>query len=151
MDKVELLDIVAPLAPPPAPPLYGWIALGIGVLILLIGSFLFLMWRRRRAQRAALAQLKRTAHALRYQRIDTRTAAFQTGAAVRRLLLSSRSQASADWADFSQALDRARYARQMPGAIKSRSVTERSSCQSKATRAFDATRSRYLCIPSLWN
>ena len=125
MDKVELVDIVAPFAPPPAPPPYGWITLGIGVLILLIGSFLFLMWRRRRVQRAALAQLKRTAHALRYQRIDARTAAFQTGAAVRRLLLSSGSQASADWADFSQALDRARYAPQTPGTDTTAQLLER--------------------------
>lgn len=125
MDKVELVDIVAPFAPPPAPPPYGWIALGIGVLILLIGGFLFLLWRRRRVQRTAFAQLKRTAHALRYQRIDARTAAFQTGAAVRRFLLSSRSQVSADWADFSQALDQARYAPQTPGADTIAQLLER--------------------------
>lgn len=94
MDKIELLDIVAPLAPPPAPPPYGWIALGIAALVLLIGGLFYLVWRRCRVRRTALAQLKRTAHALRYQRVDARTAAFQIGSAVRGIFHHPQSQVS---------------------------------------------------------
>lgn len=114
MDKLELLDIVAPLAPPPAPPPYGWIALGVVLAIVIIGGVLYLGWRRSRDRRAALAQLKRTAHALRQQRVDPRTAAFQTGSALRCVFRTPPGQASGDWAHFLNALDQARFAPQMP-------------------------------------
>ena len=29
-----LVDIIAPMLPPPAPPPYGWIALGLGIALL---------------------------------------------------------------------------------------------------------------------
>lgn len=116
MDKLELLDIVAPLAPPPAPPPYGWIALGVVLALLIVGGLLYLGWRRSRSRRVALAQLRRTAHALRHQRIDPRTAAFQTGLALRRIFRTPPSQVSGDWAHFSNALDRARYASSIPSA-----------------------------------
>lgn len=125
MDKIALLDIVAPLKPPPAPPPYGWIALGVGVLIVLIGGLLYLAWRRRRVQRTALAQLKRTAHALRYQRVDARTAAFQIGSAVRRIFHNTKNSVSPDWADFSRALDQARFAPRTPSADTSAQLLER--------------------------
>ncbi len=125
MDKLALLDIVAPLAPPPAPPPYGWMALGIISAILIIGGVLYLGWRRSRDRRAALAQLKRTAHALHQQRVDPRTAAFQIGSALRRVFGTPPSQVSGDWAHFSNALDRARFAPQMPAAHTSAQLLAR--------------------------
>lgn len=117
MDKQALLDIVAPLAPPPAPPPYGWIALGVGCALLIVAGLLYLRWRRNRERRLARAQLKHTAHALRQQRIDPRTAAFQIGSVLRRVFpRTSRDRSSGDWANFSTALDQARYASQMPSA-----------------------------------
>lgn len=125
MDKIELLDIVAPLAPPPAPPPYGWIAPGAVLAILIIAGVVYLGWRRSRDRRAALAQLKRTAHALRQQRVDPRTAAFQTGSALRRVFRTPPSQVPGDWAHFSNALDRARFAPQMPTAHTSAQLLAR--------------------------
>lgn len=125
MDKQELLDIVAPLAPPPAPPPYGWIALGIGLVVLLLGGLLYFFWRRNRDRRAALAQLKRTAHALRYQRIDARSAAFQTGSALRGIPGSLSRHASTDWESFFRALDQARFAPYMPSVDTSAQLIER--------------------------
>lgn len=125
MDKIELLDIVAPLAPPPAPPPYGWIALGIAALVLLIGGLFYLVWRRCRVRRTALAQLKRTAHALRYQRVDARTAAFQIGSAVRGISHHPQSQVFPDWSDFLRALDRARFAPRVPSVDTSTQLLER--------------------------
>jgi len=125
MDKLELLDIVGPLAPPPAPPPYGWIALGVLWVLMLVGGLLYLGWRRSRDRRAALAQLKRTAHALRHQRVDPRTAAFQTGSALRRVVRTPPTKISGDWADFLNALDHARYAPQMPSAHISTQLLER--------------------------
>lgn len=125
MDKLELLDIVAPLAPPLAPPSYGWIALGIIWALLIAGGLLFLGWRRSRERRIALMQLKRTAHALRHQRVDPRSAAFQTGSALCRVVRKPRSQAVGDWASFSNALDRARYASPNPSAETSAQLIDR--------------------------
>jgi len=125
MDKLELLDIVAPLAPLPAPPPYGWIALGVVCALLMVGGPLYLVWRRSRERRAALAQLKRTEHALRHQRVDPRTAAFQTGSALRRVFRPPPSQVSDDWANFSRALDRARFAPQMPSTHTSAQLLAR--------------------------
>lgn len=125
MDKLELLDIVAPLAPPPAPPSYGWIALAVVWALLIVGGLLYLGWHRSRSRRVALAQLRRTAHALRHQRIDPRTAAFQTGLALRRVFRTPPSQVSGDWAHFSNALDRARYASSIPSAEASAQLLER--------------------------
>lgn len=124
MDKLELLDIVAPLAPPPGPPPYGWIALGIIWALLIAGGLLFLGWRRNRERRIALMQLKRTAYALRHLRVDARTAAFQTGSALRRVVRKPR-QALGDWASFSNALDRARYASSIPSAETSAQLIDR--------------------------
>lgn len=125
MDKIELLDIVAPLAPPPAPPPYGWIALGVGSLLLLMCGLLYLVWRRSRDRRAALAQLKRTARALRHQHVDSRTAAFQIDLALRRVFRTPPSQIHEDWKSFSNALDHARFAPQMPGAHASEQLLAR--------------------------
>lgn len=125
MDKLALLDIVSPLAPPPAPPPYGWIALGVIWALLMVGGLLYLVWRRSRDRRAALAQLKRTAHALRHQRIDPRTAAFQTGSALRRVFRTPPSQVCGDWENFSNALDRARFAPHMPSTDTSAQLIAR--------------------------
>lgn len=125
MDKLELLDIVAPLAPPLAPPPYGWIALGIIWALLIAGGLLFLGWRRNRERRIALMQLKRTAYALRHLGVDARTAAFQTGSALRRVVRTPPTKISGDWSDFLNALDRARYASSIPSAETSAQLIDR--------------------------
>ena len=112
MDKQALLDIVAPLAPPPAPPPYGWIAWGVLLALLVIVGAGYGLWRRNRPRRAASVQLRRIARALREGRVDPRTAAFQTGTALPPDVLASL-QISDD-ADFRRTLDQARYARQKP-------------------------------------
>ncbi|MHB8915335.1 MAG: DUF4381 family protein [Thiobacillus sp.] len=114
MDKQVLLDIVAPLAPPPAPPPYGWIALGVLCALMVVVGAGYGFWRRTRPRRAAWAQLQRTAQALREGRVDPRTAAFQTGSALHPAVLASDYQATGDWAGFLHALDQARFARQIP-------------------------------------
>ena len=118
MDKQALLDIVAPLAPPPAPPPYGWIALGVLLALLVVAGAGYALWRRNRARRAAWTQLQRTARALREGRVDPRTAAFQTGSALYPVFRNSPQQSS-DWANFWEALDQARFARQMPNVATS--------------------------------
>ncbi len=125
MDKLELLDIIAPLAPPPAPPPYGWIVLGTVSALVIVSGLLYLGWRRGRERRVALAQLKRTAQALRHQRVDPRTAAFQTGLALRHVFRTPPSRSPGDWAHFSNALDHARFAPQMPSAHTSAQLLER--------------------------
>lgn len=125
MDKFALLDIVEPLAPPPVPPPYGWIALGVISALLMMGVVLYLVWRRSRERRAALAQLKRTENALRHQCIDPRAAAFQTGLALRRVFDVPSSQIREDWKNFSNALDRACYAPQTPSAHTSAQLITR--------------------------
>ena len=110
---IELADIIAPAVPPPAPPPYGWIALGIGVLILIAFLVLRILWRRSRDRRVALAQLKRTERALRQGRIDARAAAFQTARALHCVYRANQQRsdaASPQWTEFMSALDRARYA-----------------------------------------
>jgi hypothetical protein len=125
MDKLELLDIIAPLAPPPAPPHYGWIALGVIWALLIVGGLLYLGWRRGRERRVALAQLKRTAQALRHQQVDPRTAAFRTGLALRHVFRTPPSQSSGDWAHFLRALDQARFGPQVPTTHTSAQLLER--------------------------
>lgn len=115
MDKQTLLDIVAPLAPPPAPPPYGWIALGTLCALLILGGVIYRFWRRSRPRRTAWSQLQYTARALAEGRVDPRTAAFQTGSALHPVR-DAHYQATDDWADFFCALDRARFARQAPSA-----------------------------------
>lgn len=125
MNKIDLLDIVAPLAPPPAPPPYGWIALGAVLLVLVMAGVLYLVWRRNRACRTALVQMKRAAHALHEQRIDARAAVFQISVTLRGLPGKPMSSGSADWADFSRALDQARFAPCIPSADTSAHLIER--------------------------
>ena len=114
MDKQALLDIVAPLAPPPAPPPYGWIALGVLLALLVIIGGGYGLWRRNRSRRTASVQLQRTARALREGRVDARTAAFQTGSAIHAVVLASPHATPDGWADFLRALDQACFARPMP-------------------------------------
>lgn len=113
MDKQGLLDIVAPLAPPPAPPPYGWIALGVLCALLVVVGAAYGLWRCTRLRRTAWTQLQRTARALREGRVDARTAAFQTGSALHPVVRASPDQAFEDL-DFWRALDQARFARQKP-------------------------------------
>lgn len=110
---IELANIIAPAVPPPAPLPYGWIALGIGLLILIALIVLRILWRRGRYRRAALAQLKRAERALRQGHLDARAAAFQAAQAlhcVYRTSQHSGNAASPQWTEFMGALDRARYA-----------------------------------------
>lgn len=114
MDKQVLLDIVAPLAPPPAPPPYGWIALGVLCALLVVVGAGYGLWHRRRPRRTAWAQLQRTARALREGRVDPRTAAFQTGSALHSVVRAPHDLVTGDWAEFLCALDQARFAQQKP-------------------------------------
>jgi hypothetical protein len=110
---IELADIIAPVAPPPAPLPYGWIAIGIAIFILIAFIVLRVLWRRNRNRRAALTQLKRTERALRQGNLDARAAAFQAAQAlhcVYSLRQQSDQLASPAWMEFIAALDRARYA-----------------------------------------
>lgn len=133
MDKIELLDIVAPQVPPPAPPPYGWITFGIGIVALLMAAILYRLWHVRRAQRAARTQLNRTARALIHQRIDARTAAYQIAAALRQATGRPAHALSGPWRDLTHALDRARFAPRIP---------ERETCLDLIERARLLLRSR---------
>lgn len=125
MRKIELLDIVAPLAPPPAPPPYGWITVGTGFAILIVVGVLYFAWRRNRMRRAALAQLRRTEHALRDQRIDARVAAFQIHSALQYVHGQAFGKISVDWAELGRALDHARFAAQLPSVTNSAQLLDR--------------------------
>ena len=111
----ELIDIIAPWVPPFAPPPYGWIALGIGIVLLVALVFVYLFWKRSRARRCALTQLKQAEHALQQQRMEPRAAAFQAALSVcsayRKTSLQAVQGANpAEWGEFLTALDQARYA-----------------------------------------
>ena len=129
MDKpalLELADIIAPIAPAPAPPPYGWIALGVGLTLIAALLVARLLWRRSRNRRAALAQLKRAEQALQQQQLDPRTAVFQAALAVRRAYHTApRSDAASEWINFLGALDQARYAAQAPSRQDSVQLLER--------------------------
>lgn len=117
----ELVDIIAPWVPPPAPPPYGWIALGVGIGLLLGLGVAYVFWKRSRAKRAALAQIKHAERALQQQRIAPRAAAFQAALSLRRAYPGPALQAvqaanSAEWQDFLATLDQARFAPQTPNA-----------------------------------
>lgn len=126
----ELVDIIAPWVPPPAPPPYGWIALGVGIALLLALVFGYLFWKRSRARRCALAQLKQAQHALQQQRMEPRAATFQAALSVchayRKPSLQAISAANAaEWNDFLTALDQARYAPQTPNAQDATQLLDR--------------------------
>ena len=104
---IELADIIAPVAPPPAPPPYEWIALGVVLLVLILFLALRLWLKRTRNRRLANAMLKRTERALQRGKLDARVAAFQIARAVQCTVpLQQNTDA---WAEFKQALDRARF------------------------------------------
>ena len=77
-----LVDIIAPLAPPPAPPPYGWIAFGLGIALLVTLIVARVWWQRSRHRRAALAQIKHAEHALQQQQLDPRGASFKAAQAL---------------------------------------------------------------------
>ena len=135
-EPIQLTDIIAPLVPPPAPPPYGWIALGVGLALLVILIVARLWWRRNRDKRAALAQVKQAERALQQQQLDPRAAVFHAAQALRRAYKINRpsiqfplpsplphpspwegegvSSVDTAWTDFLSALDQARYAAQAP-------------------------------------
>ena len=104
---IELADIVAPIAPPPAPLPYEWIALGV-VLLLLVLAWVLRFWlKRTHNRRLARTALKRTEWALQRGKLDARAAAFQIARAVQSAVpLQQHTDALAE---FSQALDHARF------------------------------------------
>jgi hypothetical protein len=124
--QIELIEIVAPIAPPPEPPPYGWIMLGVTMGLVLGISAAVLGWRRSRDRRGALLQLKLTECALQQQHIDPRVAVFQAARALQRVCRPASTVAHAhDWTDFLRALDHARYAPQLPSAQDSMQLLAR--------------------------
>lgn len=126
----ELVDIIAPWVPPPAPPPYGWIALGVASALLVVFAVAYLFWKRSRARRTALAQIQRVERALQQQRLQPRAAAFQAALSVcvayRKPSLQAIPAANAaDWSDFLTALDQARYAPQTPNTQDATQLLER--------------------------
>lgn len=115
MAEVQLADIIAPIAPPAAPPPYGAIALGVGLTLLIAFIVTRLVWRRGRQRRAALALIKQAERALQQQTIEPRAATFQAAQALRRVY-GNTSGATTEWAAFVRTLDQARYAAQTPSA-----------------------------------
>jgi hypothetical protein len=114
-NTIQLADIIAPTAPPAAPPPYGAIALGVGLMLIVAFIVTRLVWRRGRQRRAALALIKQAERALRQQTIEPRAATLQAAQALRRVY-GNTSGASPEWAAFVSTLNQARYAAQPPSA-----------------------------------
>lgn len=115
---IELADIIAPIAAPPAPPPYGWIALGAAVFALILFFGLWFWLRRTWAQRRARALLAHSERALHAGKIDARAAAFEIARAIKYITSlpppspsqgEGRGGGDAEWADFTQALTHARF------------------------------------------
>jgi hypothetical protein len=87
---IELADIIAPVAPPPAPPSYEWIALGAALFALVLFFVLRRWLKRTRARRWARAALKRTARELQQGALDARAAVFEIARALRDVCLNSK-------------------------------------------------------------
>ena len=104
---IELADIIAPIAPPPAPLPYEWIALGLVLLVLILFLVLRFWLKRTHHRRLARTALKHTERALQRGKLDARAAAFQIARAVQSA--APLQQHTDAWAEFSQALDRARF------------------------------------------
>lgn len=115
----ELADIIAPIMPPPAPPPYEWIALGVALLALILFFVLRLWLKHTRIRRLARAALKRTERDLQRGKLDARTAAFQIARAAK--CAAPLQQNTVAWGEFTQALDRARYS---PHPIDSQHATQ---------------------------
>ena len=114
---VELADIIAPIAAPPAPPPYGWIVLGAVLFVLILFFGLWFWLKHTRAQRRARALLARSARALHSGKIDARAAAFEIARALSHVQAPSlpskgeekNARHETEWAEFTQALTRARF------------------------------------------
>lgn len=118
----ELVDIIAPIAPPPVPTNYVWLIFAIVVCLLILLAGIFWQRQRTRTHRLALKKLQRTERALHAGKLSTRRAAFEIGAALningRHAIPETPSQDSAaaanEWAEFRAALDASRYAAPEP-------------------------------------
>jgi len=117
-NAIQLADIIAPSAPPPAPPPYGWIALGLTLLLIVTLLAARRLWQRNRARRTALTLIKQTEHALYQKNLEPRTAAFQAAQALR-CANKNPGNNTLEWLTFLNALDQARYAAQPPSAQES--------------------------------
>lgn len=123
----ELVDIIAPIAPPPAPADYKGLIFALGVLILILLFILFRHLRRTRHQRLALKKLRRAEAGLLAGKLNARHAAFEIGSALHHRharCASVRAQArnhprgtqANEWAAFMAALDESCYAAPEPDA-----------------------------------
>ncbi len=115
-EAIELADIIAPLAPPPAPLPYMWIALGVALVLLLLFFALHRWLKRTRSQRWASAALKRTERDLQSGKLDARAAVFQIARAAH--MSAPQQQHEAAWATLAQALDHARFSPQPIDALQ---------------------------------
>lgn len=108
---VELIDIIAPAAAPPAPPPYAWIAFGVVVLLLILFFALHGWGKRTRVKRLAYATLKRAEKDLVHGKGDARRAVFQIAQAVQYHALPQKgdTEEQGEWAEFRRELDRARF------------------------------------------
>lgn len=117
----DLIDIVAPLPPPPAPWPIGWLVAGSVLLIGIVLGFWIWRWRRRRAQRRALRRLRRIERAVAGQTLDARQAAFGVAEALRLAYrtahLTSAQQADSRWQALITQLDALRYRENAPATL----------------------------------
>lgn len=113
-NTIQLADIIAPNTPPPAPPPYGWIALGVVMTLIFTLFILRQRWRHGRDRRTALRLIKQAEHALQQQTMTPRAAAFQAAQALRGVSQRLNRDCTPDWAAFIYTLDQALYAPQSP-------------------------------------
>ena len=122
----EFADIIAPLAPPPAPLPIAWIIASVGAVLLLLGLIGLRVLYRRRHQRRALKQLKQAESLLQSNTINARQAMFALASALSQVYpvtaagqrfsptVIHEATLSNEWSDFLRTIDAARFAARVP-------------------------------------
>lgn len=114
----DLVDIIAPLPPPPAPWPIAWLVAGAVLVLLTLFGLIARRWWRHRRQRAALRTLRRVERALAAQTLDARQAAFASAEALRQAYdtphLTAMQHAEPRWQALIAQLDDLRYRQDTP-------------------------------------